>query len=59
MEDMFWILISSLTIFCIVVLVSIVILRFADWYKNHKRFKIWEKRLKEDLNNICDRRENR
>lgn len=56
MEDMFWLLASTLTIFCIVILVSIAILKFVDWYKNHKRFKIWKKRLKEELNNKYGRR---
>ena len=55
MDDMFWFLLSVLVVFCIVFLVSIVILRVMDWYKGYKRFKTWEKRLKEDLCNIDDR----
>ena len=57
MDDMFWLLLNVLVVFGIAFLVGIAILRINDWYKNHKRFKPWEKRLKEDLNNICDRRE--
>lgn len=57
MDDMFWFLLNVLVVFGIAFLVGIAILRINDWYKGYKRFKTWEKRLKEDLNNICDRRE--
>ena len=56
MEYIFWFLLNVLAVIGIAFLVSIVILRINDWYKNHKRYKIWEKRLKEDLNNMYDRR---
>ena len=56
MEDMFWFLLNVLVVFGISFLVCIAILRINDWYKNYKRFKNWEKRLKEDLCNIDDRR---
>lgn len=55
MDDMFWFLLSVLVVFGIVFLVTIAILRINDWYKGYKRYKIWEKRLKEDLNNMYDR----
>ena len=56
MEYIFWFLLNVLAVIGIAFLVSIVILKINDWYKNHKRYKIWEKRLKEDLNNMYDRR---
>ena len=56
MEDMFWFLLNVLVVFGISFLVGIAILRINDWYKNYKRFKNWEERLKEDLCNIDDRR---
>lgn len=59
MDDMFWFLLSVLAVIGIAFLVTIAILRVNDWYKGHKRYKIWEKRLKEDLNNMYDRRKNR
>lgn len=57
MEYMFWFLLNVLAVIGIAFLVIIVILRVNDWYKGYKRYKIWEKRLKEDLNNMYDRRE--